>query len=264
MGGSVECGAVAVHELHRAFRANTLATYLGLVEPISSTVVTRPMGFTLVRGPGPFSFCNFAAGFDVEEADCDAVLDLLSENCSDCPGLHVFVMSGDRPPDLQARLEAAGFELKLRLVSMAWHPQEAAEDAALAEVVEPEERRHVAEFMASQFFWRLPDEARAAISAATAASRHSLQSIGPAEDPVASVMLVPQPGTLGLYNLCVKPDLRGKGVGRSVVRTIQHSASLSGRTVVLQCDRLLAPWYGQLGFKEAGEVCAFSFCSSSE
>ena len=264
MGGPVERGAVAPHELHLALRANTLATYLGLVEPVSGTVVTRLMGFTLVRGPGPFSFCNFAAGFDVEEADCDAVLDLLAHNCSDCPGLHVFVMSGDRPPDLQARLEAAGFELRQRLVSMAWFPQEAAEDAALAEVVEPEERRHVAEFMASQFFWRLPDEARAAIAAATAASRCSLQSIGPAEDPVATVMLVQQPATLGLYNLCVKPDLRGKGVGRSVVRSIQHGASLSGRTVVLQCDRLLAPWYAQLEFQEAGDMCAFSFSSGSE
>ncbi|MCH8979715.1 MAG: GNAT family N-acetyltransferase [Armatimonadetes bacterium] len=251
-------------ELHRAFSANTLATYLGLVEPVNGTVVTKPMGFTLVRGPGPFSFCNFAAGFDVAEADCDAVLHLLSQNCSDCPGLHVFVMSGDRPPDLPARLEAAGFELKLRLASMSWPPQEVAKDAALAEVVEPEERRHVAEFMASQFFWRLPDEAREAISAATAASRHSLQSVGPPEDPVASVMLVPQPGTLGLYNLCVKPELRGQGVGRSVVRTIQHGATLSGRTVVLQCDKLLAPWYAQLGFEEAGDLFAFSFSLGSK
>ena len=258
MGGHVERGAVAVHELRKAVRANTLATYLGLVEPVSGTVVTKPMGFTLVRGPGPFSFCNFAAGFDVEESDRAAAIDLLAQNCSDCPGLHVFAMTGDRPENLQERLEAAGFELRLRLVSMVWRPQDVARGADIAEVVDPCDRRHVAEFMASLFFWRLPEEARAAISAATAASRHSLQSIGPAEDPEASVMLVPQSRTLGLYNLCVKPELRGRGLGRDVVRTIQHGAALSGRTITLQCDGLLAPWYERLGFEEAGTVCAFT------
>ena len=258
MGGHVERGPVAVHELRMAVRANTIATYLGLVEPVSGTVVTKPMGFTLVRGPGPFSFCNFAAGFDVEESDCAAAIDVLAQNCSDCPGLHVFTMTGDRPENLQERLESAGFELRLRLVSMVWRPQDADKGADLAEVVDPADRRHVADFMAGQFFWRLPEDARAAISAATAASRHSLQSIGPAADPEVCVMLVPQPRTLGLYNLCVKPELRGKGLGGGAVRTIQHGAALSGRAVTLQCDGLLAPWYERFGFEEAGTVCAFT------
>lgn len=235
-------------------RGNALATYLGLVGAVDGSVVTRPRGFTLVRGPGPFSFCNFAAGF---ERDGD-VLDDLVENAEDCFGFYVFVMTGDEPSDLAVRLEGRGFERRHTLVGM--HSDAApVPDLPGARVVTTQpERRKVAGFMAQQFFWRMPREARDAIAAATAASPHAIWSVGDPGAPEAAVMLVEDGAAVGLFNLCVRPELRRKGLGASVVRAVQAAAASAGKPVVLQCEPELEPWYGALGFETVGTVEAFT------
>ncbi len=239
-------------------RENALATYLGLVGSVEGAVVTRPMGFTLVRGPGYFSFCNFAAGFDVQGNDVEGAIELLREQAEDCFGFYVFAMSGDTPADLIEILEARGFERRQQLVGMASADLPQHKEIGAKVVTDPAERKLVSSFMAKQFFWRMPREARDAIAVSTAASSHTVWSVGPAAEPDAAVMLVEQERSVGLFNLCVRPELRRNGLGSDLVRGVQVAASKSGRPVVLQCEPELADWYKYLGFEAVGTVDALT------
>ncbi len=243
----------------RLVRENALATYLGLVGAVEGAVVSKPMGFTLVRGPGHFSFCNFAAGFDLEEGDVERAIDLLKEQAEDCPGFYVFAMSGDTPANFNDLLARPGFESRQQLVGMASSAAPPPPSEIGARVVTgQEDRLLVSAFMARQFFWRMPREAREAIAASTAASSHTVWSVGPASDPDAAVMLVEQPASVGLFNLCVRQELRRQGLGSDLVRAVQAAASNLGRPVVLQCEPELATWYSQLGFETVGTVEALT------
>jgi hypothetical protein len=141
---------------------------------------------------------------------------------------------------------------------MVWSGQAPAEAAEASLVVSRTERRHVAGFMARQFFSRMPKQGRDAIAEATAAGSHTLWTVGPPRSPEAAVMLVEQSGAVGLFNLCVRPDLRRKGLGAGIVRAVQRSAAGLGRPVVLQCEPELAPWYARLGFEPVGTVEALT------
>jgi predicted N-acetyltransferase YhbS len=105
-------------------------------------------------------------------------------------------------------------------------------------------------------------EARQGIAAATAASPHTIWVVGDGRDPTAAVMLVEQPEAVGLFNLCVAPESRGKGLGADLVRAVQSAASRTGRTVVLQCDDELAGWYSNLDFERVGSIGAFTLAQA--
>lgn len=240
-------------------RENALATYLGLVAAVDGAVVSRPMAFTLVRGPGAFSFCNFAAGFDVQEDDVAELVATLRSNASDCFGFYVFLMTGDRPDHLEKALVDGGFEVRQRLVGMAapGASGQGAEGARL--VAEHEDRVKVAGFMSRQFFWNMPSQAREAIAAATAASGHTIWCVGEPQDPEAAVMLVEQQKAVGLFNLCVRPESRRQGLGSRLVQSVLRAAQSQSKLVVLQCGEELVPWYRELGFERVGAVQALTF-----
>ena len=239
-------------------RSNALATYVGLVAAVEGAVVRKPLGFTLVRGPGVFSFCNFAAGFDVAPDDFEPAVGLLIAQANECFEFYVFLISGDQPDDLGGRLASAGFQCRQSLVSMASASPVEHEDVGARLVSDHKERRSVADFMAGQFFWTMPMDARRGIAAATAASPHTIWVVGDSHDPTAAVMLVEQPEAVGLFNLCVAPPARGKGLGAGLVQAVQSAASRSGRTVVLQCGEELAGWYSNLGFERVGSINAYT------
>jgi predicted N-acetyltransferase YhbS len=71
-------------------------------------------------------------------------------------------------------------------------------------------------------------------------------------------MLVEDGSSVGLFNLCVRPELRRKGLGAKLVRAVQAAASATGKPVVLQCEPDLAPWYKTLGFEPVGTVEALT------
>ncbi len=244
--------------LSELVRTNALATYLGLVAAVEGSVVTRPLGFTLVRGPGFFSFCNFAAGFDVADEDLPAAVDLLRAQAQDHFGFYVFHMTGDRPAGLEPALIDGGFEPRQTLAAMAsMNPGGVGVEGARL-VASHDDRASVAGFMAKQFFWSMPPEARRAIAAATAASSHTVWCVGEPGDPKAAVMLVEQPDSVGLFNLCVKPELRRNGIGAALVRSVQNAAFTQSKPVVLQCSEDLVAWYEDLGFERVGVVHALT------
>ena len=119
----------------------------------------------------------------------------------------------------------------------------------------PQDRAEVAAFMAGIFFEGQQPERRRAIEQATArALRCRLYSVLEGGRRVAAVMLHRTPGALGLYNLCVVPWMRGRGLGASIVRQVQTDASRAGVPVVLQCRAELVRWYRRLGFRTVAEL----------
>ncbi|MEJ5172044.1 MAG: GNAT family N-acetyltransferase, partial [Fimbriimonadales bacterium] len=71
---------------------------------------------------------------------------------------------------------------------------------------------------------------------------------------VGAVMLHRTPRALGLYNLCVAPWMRGRGLGACIVRQVQTDACRAGVPVVLQCRSELVPWYRRLGFRSVADL----------
>lgn len=238
-------------------RDNALATYLGLVSAVNGSQVSTEHGFTLVRGPGPFSFCNFAAGFNLDPLRVQETVAMLKQQSDECGSFYVFSISGDTPDNLEQQLVSHGFEVRQRLTSMA--TQDVIGERGTARLItDHAERVSVATFMARQFFWSMPNEARSAIAAATAACGHTLWCVGSPADPEAAVMLVERGGAVGLFNLCVKPDLRGKGIGRGLVGAVLAAAKAQGLPVVLQCGDELVGWYSSLGFEPVGSIAALT------
>lgn len=125
----------------------------------------------------------------------------------------------------------------------------------------PADRSMVARFMAMQFFKNLAREARDQIADATErAEALELIAFQRPHQPriVGAVMLCRTPEVMGLYNLCVDSNERDRGIGRRIVRHVSQVAAGEGRTVTLQCDPTLAPWYRDQGFRELAELQVWS------
>lgn len=241
-------------DMDKAIRENAVATYLGLVENIDGATLTRPYGIRLVRGPGNFSFCNFAAGFDFAADDADRVVDLLLENAQDSRGFCVFCSSADSSIGMLDKLMASGFSPRQSLVGMVSTGGPEGEVAEVVEQTERGQRLLVCQFMAMVFFGWMSRDARDAIALATALSRHSILSVGPVEDPDGAVMMVASENIFGLYNLCVKAEARGKGLGSSIVMAVQALAGKNDSPVGILCERSLVSWYQWQRFEPVGSI----------
>jgi predicted N-acetyltransferase YhbS len=211
----------------------------------------------VARGELPVSFSNFVAGFDWPAEHADAWIDELLEVVLVRPVLWLFVDSDDSPSDLESRLRARGATVRQTLVHMA-SSADAPDAEALIEVTGRAERLRVAELMTEEFFGSSSLPVKQAVAAATAASSHELLARTERGEVVGAVMVSRTTRTLGVYNLSVRPDRRGAGIGSSIVKAVQRLARSEGREVVLQCERRLVPWYFRLGFREFGDIRAMA------
>jgi ribosomal protein S18 acetylase RimI-like enzyme len=89
------------------------------------------------------------------------------------------------------------------------------------------------------------------IAGLTAISKCELYS---SKDGHCGCMVHEVADTLGLYNIAVAPDMRGRGIGSDLVRTLIAEAQLRKKTAVLQCHDSLVEWYERLGFRNYGQV----------
>jgi ribosomal protein S18 acetylase RimI-like enzyme len=111
--------------------------------------------------------------------------------------------------------------------------------------------------MIHQFFPASAVEFRQLVLKATSEAPHELWAVGSPENPIAAVMISSSPGTLGLYNLCIRSQDRSKGLGTQILRFMQHRAFLENRVLVLQCDLNLETWYRPRKFKKIGVMSSF-------
>lgn len=240
--------------LDKAVRENAQATYLGLVENIEGASVSKPHGVTLVRGPGNFSFCNFAISFDLEGGEVESVLDLLVQNANECEGFCVFSSTADSTKEMERQLLDKQFRVRQSLTCMASNKIADGEIATLNTYTDKHHRLAVTRFMASQFFGWMSRDARESIALATALSRHTVLCVGPVENPQGAVMLVEFGGVLGLYNLCVKENERGHSIGSNIVRAVQSIASKNSSPVGILCESALVSWYQCQRFERVGSI----------
>lgn len=196
-------------------------------------------------------FCNFAIGFDGDREDARSLREMLRAY----PMQRVFLMTGDQPTGLFEIVIGSGFAYGNRLSMMAHDG-----DRLEGEVLEPEkaaDRLEAADFIGRSFFGGPDSQFKLWVVEATVRSGYDLWVIRSKGDIIAAAMTADEPGTLGLYNLCVLPSYRRQGIGSGIVRFLTKIADFSGKLFTLQCESALSEWYHALQFIKVGEVTSY-------
>lgn len=136
-------------------------------------------------------------------------------------------------------------------------------DAAALRLVPREERADVAAFMVEQFFSASRRNYRSVVAQATARSDLELYAlpnpIPTRNAPYDAALLVGRTcESVGLYNLCVRRSLRGRGIGRACVRAVLELAAEAGLPCILQCEKRLRDYYVGQGFQDVGTLVIFN------
>ncbi|MBS1704443.1 MAG: GNAT family N-acetyltransferase [Armatimonadetes bacterium] len=244
-------------EVIEAARQNVIHTYLDLARTLPEAVLSHTEGFWSCQSKVPIVLANFAIGFDSD--NLEATISALEINAAIRPSYRVFVVTGDRPSDLAVHLESGRFQKRSQLSELICENVRVEAPLELVEYSDRSSRMRIAKFMIGNFFWRRDAASRDRIIEATARSTHRLLCFEGTRGPIAAVMLTESDHTLGLYNLCVDPLHRRKGIGTQIFLACATRASMDGKRLVLQTEDVLKPWYLRCGCKEFGEVCSFAY-----
>lgn len=170
---------------------------------------------------------------------------------------HVYVTPEAYTNGSAAILAKKGFRLVHSLQTM-WVDSEPERNPVKIDLVEAvSNRREVAEYMADQFFTRRGSDIATGVAEATANSDLGLFEIRLAQDRIGVVMLCETPSTIGIYNLVVAPNLRGKGYGAMALKEIRTKGQNAGLAVTLQCEKSLVQWYMDNHFARFGELFVY-------
>ncbi|MBI1756247.1 MAG: GNAT family N-acetyltransferase [Fimbriimonas ginsengisoli] len=229
--------------------ANLLATYFTLGAASPGSRIWHEPGFTACFAEWEHPICNFAANVKLSSEVASRLAQLAGER----PNFNVYTF--DALLSSHNCLELAGFKVRTRLVQMAWEPEEFA-PVVQRPLAHPEGRQEIAHFMAWQFFGNQTADYRARLAETIVNARDlELVSFFHGRELAAAAMLSCSPEEiLGVYNLCVKSSLRGRGWGRDLMLAIEAMAWQKHQTVILQCDASLKQWYAQVGFTQIGGV----------
>lgn len=193
---------------------------------------------------------NFAI---LSSKESEAIVNV-REFCDGHKGFLVYTLSepGEDPPE--SLLKRSGFG---PLMSLQVFIGRSTGDIGLVrweEAVLKAARLETSHFMVEQFFFAQSQVVRDMLAMATSASGLAMQRAFVGDLEVGAALCPQTTGMLGLYNLCVPRNLRRKGYGALMVRSLLSIAGEENRDLVLQCDRRLVPWYEGLGLKWAGTV----------
>lgn len=250
----MEHGALTPIDWAHAAHENLIHTYLGLGAAITGARPGRAEGVHWCSAPVSLGYCNFAIVEDgLADHVRDAALSRVQPMAMLNPVFRVFGLTSGSTASQREAFRLAGFSRRHTMVQMAWHGRAPDVDLRLREAGRAvAERRDVARYMVSQFFARQERDVRQSIVDATTNSPHRLFAFGAPDDVQAAVMLSESPNAIGLYNLCVTPAHRSRGLGRKIVAAVQRLAAESSRAVVLQCEPALEPWYKRCEFARCG------------
>jgi GNAT superfamily N-acetyltransferase len=77
-------------------------------------------------------------------------------------------------------------------------------------------------------------------------------------EPVATSQLFTSAGVAGIYNVTCLPELRGRGIGTSVVMAPLMTARAMGyRVAILQASSMGYPVYRRIGFQDFGKLSLY-------
>lgn len=231
---------------------------LGVATPGSRLVVES--AFTLCTSPVDLAMANFAMDFSpsLGPSELDDALQQVAALSNRRSSMRVFDLPGPRPQGFARSLRRAGLTLRQELCQMSAFGSPVGPQADWTECETQGEREAVATFMAGQFFRSLDAHRKRIVISATAGLGR-LVYLGRADAPEAACTIVPSPGALGVYNLCVEPRSRGRGTGAAIVRRVRAMAAEDAQCVVLQCDASLTVFYKRLGFDANGWIGTYGF-----
>ncbi len=238
-----------------AANKNLEETYfrLGLAAPESRLWDNE--GFRACLGSYEHPICNFAIQLRLDPWSARRLQTLASARHA----FHVYRLPGDQPEYLEELLGRFDFFQVYSLDALIAEPESASEELEPAEANDDLARRSISEFMAMQFFGRQGAQFRQQVQEATfSADDLTFHYVAERGRVVAAAMLSRTPGMLGVYNLCVSPNRRRRGLGSSFVRWSKSLAYREGRAVTLQCDPGLVEWYARFGFRAYGRIGVFS------
>jgi ribosomal protein S18 acetylase RimI-like enzyme len=234
-----------------------MLTYRELAGAAPGSKVEVISGALLCQAPIDLAFCNFAilTGHS-SEAEALALADEVTLRAEARRVTRVFVI--EPANGYAALLKARGFRSQQRMTMMASEAPGRGVSRAAQPVETTRERRELARFMIDQFFARQANGPRQIIVDATASSPHDLYRVCEHGAVVAAAMISRSACAWGLYNLCVDPGRRRRGIGAEFVRHLQNLSFLAKLPLTLQCEASLQPWYERLGFVSVGHIEAFS------
>lgn len=196
--------------------------------------------------------------------EADAVADLIDDSRAWYRGRRVpwswYVGPASKPDSLEAELERRGFAKVTEPPGMAadLSTLDQLDPGAAVTIERVDDRRGVDAWFA--VFAPAFELSKAAASAFrdlivagglgdAAPMRNYLAFEG--RDPVATGSLVPAAGVGGIYNIAVRADRRGRGIGRAMTfRLMQEAAALGYRASILWSTAAGMPVYRRLGFEE--------------
>lgn len=203
-------------------------------------------------GPPGVAFATFAGRFNWRDRE-EAILGLQDLRLqTQTPSL--FRLDGDPAVLTEDFLFLEGWVIKYELVQMAWESGSIESSVELLSAETPADRIEVASFMTDQFMIQGRPEMRQLIISATSRSPLDLYRLRGHNGLLGAVMLSETDQCLGLYNLCVDQQLRGKGTGSKIVSWVQQKSLELGKPIVLQCSPELKGFYRSCGFRVSGSM----------
>lgn len=246
-----------LHPLTALCRENIQHTYLSLARANPGTRIEARDGYTLARSELTSPVSNFVIGLDVSPREEPRLWDELRELSEQTQATRVFLAPGDRPSETSAFFRQPGWWCGYRIEVMVAEEKPTTNGADLRWATSPEDRDAVTGLMSEQFFSRMSAQGRDLTRKATEVADVELGYLGTPDDVWAAVMVTESSDMLGIYNLVVRKDRRGAGLGSQVVDAIRARAYATNRSTTLQCDGALGPWYQARGFKMLGNLSTF-------
>lgn len=240
-----------------ALRMNASETFLALALAVKNTEVIRTPHYWVCTNPLNHPIANFAIHLDVTEEGLQQLL-LRARRTQN---FRIYVLPGDTPEGLKNLLIQQGLSLASSMVGMYLHTPPTA-PPPVARLAFPDELPGVSAFIVQNFFWDSPKVVRQAFQSALVNARavpHEFYVSAVGNQIVAVGTLTFSNGVAGLYNVCVHPHHRNRGLGSALVRQLSDIATQKNCPLVLLCEPELKVWYQSLGFEEIGESQAFSW-----
>jgi predicted GNAT family acetyltransferase len=237
--------------VERASLQNLTDTYMALGRASGKGEEIVGSGIHGYASSFPHPISNFAIANDVTP-NIAADLKRIAETRS---AFHVYLYSEVAGRLAKTHLRKQGFRNTHVLQVMSTAPIVPPGGLPIDRAESDERRDGVSQFMLSQFPSTYPDWIRDEVRHATAAAEGlDLYSMAENGEIVAAMMLRRNDSCIGLYNLCVKAEERGRGLGRLLVTMAKRYASNLRVPLILQCDRSLVSWYQALGFVKTGKI----------
>ena len=238
---------------------NLVDTYMALGRAAGNGEQIVGKGVSGYASAFPHPISNFAIVNDLT-VNLSQDLKLIAEQRK---AFHVYLYDDCINRQSRALMKKAGFKCTHILNVMTAPPTVQPGSLPLNRAETETQRETVARFMLSQFSSAYPewiiDEV---MRATTTAEGLDLYTLVEESEVVAAMMLRRNDSCIGLYNLCVRHNQRGRGYGKMLVQMTRRFASTFRQPVVLQCDRSLVGWYQNAGFVKAGKIEVYLLAQS--